>query len=117
MLDPSLPKPITSAVGPCTMSPRLRMSASVEKTTDWPTRKSSRTVPTTEANAFDHRSLHERIAADLRDEIMSGDLGPGAKLPSTVQLKARFDASNATCRRHCSFSRTRAWSSDGQAPP
>lgn len=57
------------------------------------------TVPTTEANAFDHRSLHERIAADLRDEIMTGDLGPGAKLPSTVQLKARFDASNATVQK------------------
>ncbi|NUK24767.1 GntR family transcriptional regulator [Streptomyces lunaelactis] len=57
------------------------------------------TVPTTEANAFDHRSLHERIAADLRDETMSGDLGPGAKLPSTVQLKARFDASNATVQK------------------
>ncbi|NUL03671.1 GntR family transcriptional regulator [Streptomyces lunaelactis] len=57
------------------------------------------TVPTTPANAFDHRSLHERIAADLRDEIMSGDLGPGAKLPSTMQLKARFDASNATVQK------------------
>jgi GntR family transcriptional regulator len=57
------------------------------------------TVPTNEANAFDQRSLHGRIAADLRDEIMSGDLGPGAKLPSTVQLKARFDASNATVQK------------------
>ncbi|MGW7357881.1 GntR family transcriptional regulator [Streptomyces sp. NPDC054802] len=53
------------------------------------------TVPITE----DRRSLHERIAADLRDEIMSGDLAPGAKLPSTVQLKARFDASNATVQK------------------
>ncbi|MFD4138480.1 GntR family transcriptional regulator [Streptomyces sp. NPDC058572] len=57
------------------------------------------TVPTTEANAFDHRSLHERIAADLRDEIMSGDLAPGARLPSTAMLKTRFDASNATVQK------------------
>ena len=56
-------------------------------------------MPRTEADAFDPRSLHERIAADLRDEIMSGDLAPGAKLPSTAQLKARFDASNATVQK------------------
>lgn len=47
----------------------------------------------------DHRSLHERIAADLRDEIMSGDLAPGAKVPSTVRLKERFDASSATIQK------------------
>lgn len=53
-------------------------------------------MPTTDDNAPDGRSLHARIAADLRDEIMSGDLAPGAKLPSTIHLKARFDASSAT---------------------
>ncbi|MFE1574864.1 GntR family transcriptional regulator [Streptomyces fradiae] len=47
----------------------------------------------------DHRSLHERIAADLRDEIMSGDLAPGAKVPSTARLKERFDASSATIQK------------------
>ncbi|MCX4847536.1 GntR family transcriptional regulator [Streptomyces sp. NBC_00893] len=52
-----------------------------------------------EADAADRRSLHERIAADLRDEIMSGDLAPGAGLPSTVQLKERFSASNATVQK------------------
>ncbi|MEV0370769.1 GntR family transcriptional regulator [Streptomyces sp. NPDC050636] len=57
------------------------------------------TVPRTEDDAYDRRSLHERIAADLRDEIMSGDLAPGANLPSTAQLKARFDASNATVQK------------------
>lgn len=57
------------------------------------------TVPTTEPDVFDRRSLHERIAADLRDEIMSGDLPSGAKLPSTAQLKARFSASNATVQK------------------
>ncbi|WP_275558929.1 GntR family transcriptional regulator [Streptomyces sp. 5-6(2022)] len=57
------------------------------------------TVPKAEHDAVDRRSLHERIAADLRDEIMSGDLPPGAKLPSTAQLKDRFTASNATVQK------------------
>ncbi|GAA0653683.1 hypothetical protein GCM10009535_35230 [Streptomyces thermocarboxydovorans] len=58
------------------------------------------TVPTSSPTGSpDRRSLHERIAADLRDEIMSGDLAPGASLPSTAQLKERFDASNATIQK------------------
>lgn len=56
-------------------------------------------MPKAEQDAVDQRSLHERIAADLRDEIMSGDLPPGAKLPSTAQLKERFTASNATVQK------------------
>ncbi|MFD7262690.1 GntR family transcriptional regulator [Streptomyces sp. NPDC059874] len=55
------------------------------------------TLPSTEV--LDPRALHVRIAADLRDEIMSGGLAPAAKLPSTAQLKARFDASNATIQK------------------
>ncbi|CAM5593401.1 hypothetical protein GCM10010329_48770 [Streptomyces spiroverticillatus] len=57
------------------------------------------TVPRTDTAAADRRPLHERIAADLRDEIMSGDLPPGGKLPSTAQLKERFDASSATVQK------------------
>ncbi|MFC7306337.1 GntR family transcriptional regulator [Streptomyces monticola] len=57
------------------------------------------TVPKAEPDSADRRSLHERIAADLRDDIMNGNLAPGAKLPSTVELKERFDASNATVQR------------------
>ncbi|CDR08856.1 GntR family transcriptional regulator [Streptomyces iranensis] len=57
------------------------------------------TVPKAEQDAVDRRSLHERIAADLRDEIMSGDLPPGTKLLSTAQLKERFTASNATVQK------------------
>ncbi|MEU6326623.1 GntR family transcriptional regulator [Streptomyces sp. NPDC047049] len=52
-----------------------------------------------ETGPYDHRPLHERIAADLRDEIMNGDLAPGAKVPSTAQLKERFAASNATVQK------------------
>lgn len=57
------------------------------------------TVPKAEPESHDRRSLHERIAADLRDDIMSGELPPGANLPSTAQLKTRFDASNATVQK------------------
>ncbi|MFD8809094.1 GntR family transcriptional regulator [Streptomyces sp. NPDC059597] len=53
----------------------------------------------TDTGTQDRRSLHERIAADLRDEIMSGDLAAGASLPSTTQLKERFGASNATIQK------------------
>ncbi|MCK8677406.1 GntR family transcriptional regulator [Streptomyces lichenis] len=57
------------------------------------------TVPTTDTEGFDRRPLHERIAADLRDEILGGDLAPGASLPSTARLKERFDASSATVQK------------------
>ncbi|MDG4864983.1 GntR family transcriptional regulator [Streptomyces sp. T-3] len=57
------------------------------------------TVPKAEPDAPDRRSLHERIAADLRDEIMNGNLPAGANLPSTTQLRERFDASNATVQK------------------
>ncbi|MGW5848608.1 GntR family transcriptional regulator [Streptomyces sp. NPDC055254] len=57
------------------------------------------TLPSHEPEGVDPRPLHARIAADLRDEIMSGDLAAGTRLPSTAQLKARFDASNATIQK------------------
>ncbi|MFF3210483.1 GntR family transcriptional regulator [Streptomyces sp. NPDC002886] len=57
------------------------------------------TLSPSEAAGPDPRPLHARIAADLRDEIMSGGLAPGSKLPSTARLKARFDASNATIQK------------------
>ncbi|MFJ3170272.1 GntR family transcriptional regulator [Streptomyces roseus] len=57
------------------------------------------TLPSHEADARDPRPLHARIAADLREEILSGELAAGAKLPSTAQLKDRFDASNATIQK------------------
>lgn len=56
-------------------------------------------VPKAESEAHDRRSLHERIAADLRDDIMSGELPPDTNLPSTAQLRTRFDASNATVQK------------------
>lgn len=57
------------------------------------------TVRERETQEEDGRPLHERIAADLRDDIMSGDLAPGDSLPSTAQLKERFGAANATVQK------------------
>ncbi|MEU9231803.1 GntR family transcriptional regulator [Streptomyces subrutilus] len=57
------------------------------------------TLPSHEAEGGDSRPFHARIAADLRDEIMNGELPAGAKLPSTARLKDRFDASNATIQK------------------
>ncbi|QMU72481.1 GntR family transcriptional regulator [Streptacidiphilus sp. P02-A3a] len=56
-------------------------------------------MPKADENAIDRRPLHQRIAADLRDEILAGDLAPGTALPSTPRLKERFDASNATVQK------------------
>jgi len=48
------------------------------------------------ARARDHRPRHQQIAAELRDLIMRGELGPGTQLPSTAQLVERYGAANAT---------------------
>src|SRR5690242_2436419 len=51
------------------------------------------------SDASDVRSRHQQIAADLRAEIMAGDLAPGEQLPSTQNLVHRFSAANATIQR------------------
>jgi GntR family transcriptional regulator len=47
----------------------------------------------------DDRPRHQQVAADLRAQIMSGDLAAGAQLPSTAMLKALYDAATATIQR------------------
>ena len=47
----------------------------------------------------DRRPRHEQIAAELRDQVLSGDLAPGTLIPSTAHLVARFNAANATIQR------------------
>ncbi|TCP50113.1 GntR family transcriptional regulator [Tamaricihabitans halophyticus] len=44
----------------------------------------------------DTRPRHQQIAAELRDLIMRGELGPGMQLPSTAQLVERYGTANAT---------------------
>lgn len=58
-----------------------------------------RTPNRTPTDALDPRPVHERIATDLRREILCGDLEAGDKLPSTEQLKARFGASSASIQK------------------
>jgi GntR family transcriptional regulator len=42
---------------------------------------------------------HARIAADLRDQISSGQLSPGVPVPSEAQLSAEFGVSRGTVRQ------------------
>lgn len=44
------------------------------------------------------RPTYQRIADDLRTEIIAGDLGPGTKLPSERELTARYATTNKTVR-------------------
>ncbi|MFC7387174.1 GntR family transcriptional regulator [Sphaerisporangium rhizosphaerae] len=48
------------------------------------------------ARKSDKRPPQLKIAADLRAKIMSGDLEPGAKLPSTAELAETYSAAPAT---------------------
>jgi GntR family transcriptional regulator len=47
----------------------------------------------------DNRPLIERIAADMRKMIMSGDWEPGLQLPSTQKLMAQYATSNVTIQK------------------
>ncbi|GIJ27964.1 GntR family transcriptional regulator [Micromonospora qiuiae] len=51
------------------------------------------------ASGSDGRPRHEQIAADLRARIMSGDLAPGAQLPSIPILVTQYSAATATVQR------------------
>jgi GntR family transcriptional regulator len=53
----------------------------------------------TSPDAADPRPLHERIATDLRREILVGDLPSDNRIPSTEQLKERFGASSASIQK------------------
>ncbi len=45
------------------------------------------------------RPVYKQIADRLRDSIASGELGPGAKLPSESALMREFDVSQGTARQ------------------
>ncbi|WP_084955448.1 GntR family transcriptional regulator [Thermoactinospora rubra] len=51
------------------------------------------------AKRLDSRPRHQQIAAELRAQIMAGELKAGEQLPSTAQLVDRFNAANATIQR------------------
>lgn len=56
-------------------------------------------MPKTDKESIDQRPLHERIATDLRRQILAGERVPGSSLPTTSDLKAQFKASNATIQK------------------
>ena len=45
------------------------------------------------------RGPYQQIAADLRREIASGELQPGDKLPTVVQLAATYNVAAGTAHR------------------
>jgi GntR family transcriptional regulator len=47
----------------------------------------------------DLRPQHQKVAAQIRAEIMSGSMAPGERMPSTAQLIERFGAANATIQK------------------
>ncbi|MFC7306280.1 GntR family transcriptional regulator [Streptomyces monticola] len=47
----------------------------------------------------DARPLYQRIADDLREGILAGELRPGAKLPSENSLKDRYGTTRATVNK------------------
>ena len=51
------------------------------------------------AQRNDDRPRHEQIAADLREQIMAGELSPGTPLPSTHRLVERYSAANPTIQK------------------
>lgn len=51
------------------------------------------------AKKEDTRPRHQQIAASLRASIMSGDLEPGERLPTTQQLMERYGVTGQTVQR------------------
>lgn len=47
----------------------------------------------------DKRPKAEKVAADIRALVMSGEWGPGEKVPSNAELTERHEASNVTIQR------------------
>ncbi|MDX3230583.1 GntR family transcriptional regulator [Streptomyces sp. ME19-01-6] len=47
----------------------------------------------------DKRPLAEKIAAEIRKLIMSGEWEPGKKVPTNEKLRAQFETSNVTVQR------------------
>ena len=50
-------------------------------------------------DAADPRAVYQRIAHDLRTQILSGDLPPGSALPSETELVRRYGSSRGPVRQ------------------
>jgi Bacterial regulatory proteins, gntR family len=54
----------------------------------------------------DPRAVYQRIAHDLRTQILSGDLPPGSALPSETELVGRYGSSRGPVRQAISLLRS-----------
>jgi GntR family transcriptional regulator len=61
--------------------------------------------------------LHARVAAELRDQIVRGELAPGTTLPSEAGLCVRFTASRGTIRTALAALRQEGLIGGGQGRP
>lgn len=57
----------------------------------------------------DPRDPYERIAADIRARIMSGELAPGDDLPITSELTAQYAVASATIQKAFDMLKTEGW--------
>jgi GntR family transcriptional regulator len=55
------------------------------------------------------QAAFERIAAQLREEIKSGELAAGAQLPNQREVAARFKVAVATAQRALGFLQEEGW--------
>jgi GntR family transcriptional regulator len=51
------------------------------------------------ADETESEHMYERVASVLRDRILAGDLGPGAKLPTQEAVSGQFGVSRIVARR------------------
>ena len=49
-------------------------------------------------NPADSRPMYQQLAAQIRDQILTGELAPGDRLPTETQLTERYDVSRNTIR-------------------
>jgi GntR family transcriptional regulator len=54
-----------------------------------------------------YKHAYQRIVDDIVERIRSGDLSPGAKLPSSRELQAQYDTSHMTVRTAVTILRDR----------
>jgi len=57
-------------------------------------------------DSADPRAVYQRIAHDLRTQILSGDLPPGSALPSETELVRRYGSSRGPVRQAISLLRS-----------
>ncbi|WP_328614539.1 GntR family transcriptional regulator [Amycolatopsis sp. NBC_00348] len=55
------------------------------------------------------QAAFERIAAQIREDIKSGQLSPGSQLPNQREVASRFDVAVATAQRALGYLQEEGW--------